>query len=219
MKKIIICGTKKNSLSKIFKTFLKRKGFCVRLFSRNTTSTKSGRVFVLDLSKPNTFKNILPAHDISAIIFSQDSGTAFGDFDKLSYQNIQKFINSKILGSILFSRFLLEQQRISGQGKIKLIWTCGTYDLKPKNYMLYYITNSAIKSFVEELNEHYSQFIEAYYIITPFMSKTTVGILYNRTLNKKEQGENPKKLFSYLEKIMNDEIIPGVIMLNSPFVK
>jgi len=219
METIIICGTKKNSLSKTFKTFLKEIGFIVRLFSRYATPAKSGGVFTLDLSNPNTFNNALPVHNINAVIFSQDSGTAFGNFDTLTYKQIDQFLNSKIHGSVLFSHFLLKKLKTVKQKKIKLIWICGTSGLKPKNYILYHVVNASIKSFIEELNIHYFDFVEAYYLVTPFIDKTTIGILYNRTLNKKEYGENPEILLSYLEEVLNNKIKPGMVIINSSFVK
>lgn len=217
MKTILACGTKQKSLSKVIKKYFAKKGYKVYLFSRNAPLNKSG-LLRLDLCYPTTFKNIPSLQNIDTIIFSQDSGTAFGNFNDLTYKEIHQFLDSKILGSILFSRFLLEQIKNSNQ-KIKLIWMCGTYGLKQKNYMLYHITNIAIKSFTEELNTHYSNLVEAYYLVTPFMNKTTVGRLYNQKLRKNEEGENPEKLLPYLDKIIQGKTKSGIVVLSSRYMR
>ena len=220
MKTILAFGTKKTSYGRVIKDFFEKRGFKVCLLSRDKSSDNLTNTFVVDIAKPNTYKNILSVfNDIQTIIFSQDTGTAFGDFEKLTYEEIEQFINSKILGSILFVRFIMKELANHPNSKINLIWMCGSYELKPKDYMLYHTANIAIKSFVDELNKHYTDIIEAYYLVTPFMDKTTIGILYNKKHNKGDHGENPQILLPYFEKIISGNFKQGIVKVKSHFTK
>ena len=216
MNTILVCGTKKNSLSTYVRVHFEALGDKVIQFGRSLPKEVDDQIQI-DLTNPDSYKNLADIDAVNVVIFSQDTGTAFGNIEDLSCEDLGSFVSSKVVGSMLFTQFLLKQKAF--KEPIKLIWTCGSYGSKPKDYMLYHTVNVAIRSFVDDLNKYYSDKIEGFYVVTPFMEKTGVGEKYNMYTGKEEKGADPQDTVSVIEKIVKGDFKPGVVVVEASNVK
>lgn len=163
-----------------------------------------------DLTKLVDIKKILnEVGKVDAILFSADTASVFGNFENFDYKDISSFLETKILGSILFIQELIKRQI-----KIKVIFFCGKTGHKDRNYFLYSIVNASILAFVEELNILFP-FIRGFYLEVPLIVPSTIGSMYIDTFDKNASSFKPEILIPKIKNILEDKEKVGLVRVSN----
>ncbi|OHA60149.1 MAG: hypothetical protein A2589_00520 [Candidatus Vogelbacteria bacterium RIFOXYD1_FULL_46_19] len=214
--KVLVAGTKKYSLGRTIGNQLKNAGWDVWLYSRSAkiVSKKLWHERVCNINSASSVKTLLKeTSDTHVIIFSADPGNGKGDLENLTVNGIKDLISTKLSGSLLLLNALLKNRPTH---KIKLIWLAGKPTAKHKHLINYSVSNSALLSLVSEINRHYQDIFEAYYLNTPLISPSTLGDAYINTYGQelKKLSTPPKAVTEKVLDIINGKISPGLVNVN-----
>jgi len=147
------------------------------------------------------------------IIFSADSGTGKGNLENISKEDIRKFIESKIIGSLNLLKMILDKDP---ERKIIAIWLSRSITSKPKHLILYSLVNAGLKSLVTELNTFYGNILNAYYLETPLVLPSTLGDSYiNKYGNTSKVAQRPEEVAKRAIELINKKVSPGFIQLKN----
>src|SRR3989344_1128686 len=211
----LIAGSNEKSIGRLIAEKLQNEGYSIWIYGRNAKKKDNNNWHerACDLTDniclDRLFIEIKDIPDI--IIFSADSGTGHGNLEDLQNEDVNKFIGSKIIGSLNLVKKVITNKP---KKKIVAIWLAGKSSNKPKNLILFSLINSALNSLVAELNIYYKNIIRAYYLETPLISPSTLGDEYilkygiNLGLARK-----PEIISEKVIKIINEKTQPGIISL------
>jgi len=211
-KTILLAGTKPKSIGRFLGQALHKQGWDVWLYSRHTDHVEKNNWHErrCDISNECDVQRLLaeiPRIDVSVFLADAD---AHGELEKLSEDVIKGSITSKLISSVILSKQLLAKQ-FDGK-KVKMIWCAGKVSEKPKDIILYGMINAGLASYVTELNRHYVECVEAYYLPIGVVSSTTLGdgyIAANPELAK--IAETPEQILKRIEKIIADKEPVGMV--------
>jgi NAD(P)-dependent dehydrogenase (short-subunit alcohol dehydrogenase family) len=211
-KTILLAGTKPKSIGRFLGQALHKQGWDVWLYSRHAERVEKNNWHErrCDISNESDVRRLLteiPRVDVS--IFLADAN-AHGVLERVSEDAIKDSVASKLTGSIILSKQLLAK-KFDGE-KVKMIWCAGKVSEKPKDIILYGMINAGLASFVNELNRHYADRLEAYYLPIGVVSSTTLGdgyIAANPELAK--IAETPEQILKRVEKIIVDKVPVGMV--------
>ena len=191
---------------------LHKMGWEVWLYSRS--AKRVDRLFwherKCDLSKERDISKLFDNFSNLNLVMMLAESEAHGFLEELDENKIKNFIDSKLTGSALLLKSILKK---SLKEKIKVVWCGGKLTKKPKDLMLYSMINSGLAAFVGELNDHYKDRLEAYYLPTPIISPSTIGDDYIQKvrLDLQSVAIHPKFILDNVIKIIEDNIEPGLI--------
>lgn len=211
----LLAGTKPKSIGRFLANFLYKNGWEVWLYSRSAQkiNKQNWHERKCDISKKQSIQKLLnEINNINLVMMLADTSNGHDTLEKLSNDSIKGCINAKLIGSVLLSKCLAI--KFSKPNKpIKIIWCAGKPSKKPKNLILYSMINSGLVSYINELNDHYKNIFEAYYLPTTLISPSTIGDDYIRKIGKKSRvlAENPKVIAEKLQQILDNKIVPGMI--------
>ena len=99
---------------------------------------------------------------------------------------------------------------------MKLIWLAGKPFSKPKNLIMYTIINSGLAAYIDDINAHYKNTFQAYYIPTTLISPSTLGDDYIEYMRKRGEkikhiAEHPRTILEKVLLILNDKVSPGML--------
>lgn len=218
-KTALIAGTKDKSIGRFLAEHLHKNGWEIWLYSRK--AKKVDRSFWherrCDISNEKSLTKILnETKNIDLVMMLADGGESHLMLEELTEESIKTFINAKLIGSILLTK-ALALKFPKPQKPIQLAWCGGKISQKPKDLILYGIANSSLASFVNELNRHYSEIFEAYYLPTPIISPSTIGDTYIKKMGMKFQkiSQNPQIISNTVDKIIGGELDPGMLEIEA----
>src|SRR3989344_2103264 len=83
----------------------------------------------------------------------------------------------------------------------------------PKNIIIYSMINSGLASYIDELNSHYANVLEAYYLPTGLISPSTRGDEYIKISGQEigKMAQHPQIIVNAVKKIIDGDIKPGMI--------
>lgn len=207
--KAIICGTRENSIGRYIGVDLFKKGWEIFLYSRNDTSSNDGRFHIrhTDLTDHTQVARLIEeVGSTDLVVMSADAGGVFGNFETFDQSVVQDFLDSKLLGSIIFIQELIRKQL-----QAKVVFLCGSSGPKDKSYMLYGVVNSAIASLVESLNTHYSETLKVYYLNIPVIANSTLAREYFEKTGTKIDEFPLSVLIRPIRGIVDGQITPGFV--------
>ncbi len=213
-KTALISGTKENSIGRFVGQALHSMGWNVWLYSRSATKidTQSWHERSCDIADENSIKSLLseiPSLDL--VMMLADSG-GHGELTEISEDRIKQMVDAKLIGSVLLTKAIVARYT-SQTFPIQMIWCAGRPNNKPRGLMLYGLVNAGIGSFVEMINVHYSQVLQAYYISTGLISPSTLGDEYIHKMGEhlRAIAQHPQSITDIVLRILNQKFAPGVI--------
>lgn len=210
MKTALICGTKENSIGRVVAKKLHEEGWEVWLYGRSGLKKDSfgwheRKCDLMD--EASILELFLEIKSLDFVLFSSDSGTAYGEITNLNPLDVKNFVDSKIITTILLVKNLLKKF-----SKIKCGWCAGSLENKPNDLILYSIVNNGLMGFINEINNKYGDKIEAYYIPTPLVSPSTLGNKYlSFKPEYKKSTQKPDVVSQYVLNIVEGKYSPGII--------
>jgi Dehydrogenases with different specificities (related to short-chain alcohol dehydrogenases) len=211
-KTILLAGTKPKSIGRFLGQALHKQGWDVWLYSRHADRVEKNNWHErrCDISNERDAQRLLvEIQRVDVSVFLADAN-AHGSLEDLSEDVIKDSVASKLTGSVVLSKQLLARQ-FDGE-KVKMIWCAGKVSEKPKDIILYGMINAGLASYVTELNRHYAERVEAYYLPIGVVSSTTLGdeyIAFNPELAK--IAETPEQILKRIEKIIADKVPVGMV--------
>jgi len=211
-KTILLAGTKPKSIGRFIGQALHKQGWDVWLYSRHADRVEKNNWHErrCDISNERDVQHLLaeiPRVDVSVFLADAD---AHGVLEMLSENTVNDAIASKLTGSVILSKQLLAKKYVGE--KIKMIWCAGKVSEKPKDIILYGMINAGLASFVSELNRHYSERLEAYYLPIGVVSSTTLGdgyIAANPELTK--IAEPPEQIIGRIDDVIAGKALVGMV--------
>jgi hypothetical protein len=214
MKRILICGTKPNSLGRILGQMLLKIGWNVWIFSRSACYVEDGNWHERKcdvLSKNNLQKLFAEVGQVDVICPFMDIGL-IGNIETLDEDKIKEISNSMIVGSLL----ILQKLILTQKSKVKIIWARGKPNNKPRSLFLYSLLNSGIYGLVKEINTQYNKNIEAYLLPLGLISKSFTGKIYIDANPSDLIFDQSIDLFLESTKnIIDGKFEPGIIPINN----
>ncbi len=212
---VLMTGTKEKSISRYLGNVLHSLGWEVWLYSRNgkKKDSKYWHERSCDISSKKSIDRLLiEIKDLDLVMMLADSGTGHGTLEELGEPEVKNFISAKLTGSILLNKALATRYSFREE-PIKLVWCAGKPSKKPKHLILYSMVNSGLASYVEEVNDHYANIFEAYYLPTTLISPSTLGDEYiaKNGPEAKKMAEHPQKIVDQVLAILDNKIKPGMI--------
>ena len=137
---------------------------------------------------------------------SADAGGVFGELSTLNPDHVQNFLNTKILGSVNMVQEIIRRGYCA-----KLVFLCGKNSAKEKDYLLYGVANAAMSSLVGNINTHYGDTLQAYYLETPPIANSSIALEHKGQLEKDIPMFPMSVLLEPLFKIINGSIMPGFV--------
>ena len=112
LRKILLTGTKENSIARFIGNKFHKQGLEVWLYSRK--AKKVDKEFwherQCDITSEKEVKQLLSeTGDLDVIIMLADSGTGHGDLEELNEYKIKEFIDSKLTGSLILVKEILKK--------------------------------------------------------------------------------------------------------------
>ena len=141
----LIAGSNEKSIGRLIAEKLQNEGYSIWIYGRNAKKKDNNNWHerACDLTDniclDRLFIEIKDIPDI--IIFSADSGTGHGNLEDLQNEDVNKFIGSKIIGSLNLVKKVITNKP---KKKIVAIWLAGKSSNKPKNLILFSLINSAL---------------------------------------------------------------------------
>lgn len=213
MKTILIAGTKPTSIGRFIGTALHKQGWDVWLYSRSAEHIESDRWHerscnVTKQEDINRLLNEMP--QIDATIFLADAG-GHGALEEVNDSLIEECYGAKLTGSVLLTKSLLAHHTSSTP--MTLLWCGGKTSKKPKNIILYSLANAGLVSFVDALNEHYSNAFHAFYLPMGLISPSPLGDAYINDGNEHLQSiaVHPQTISEKAQEILAGTIPVGLV--------
>lgn len=213
-KQTLIAGTKRKSIGRFLATALHKMGWEIWLYSRS--AKKIDRLYwherKCDISSEQNIKKLLDEiSDIELAMMLADTG-GHGSLKELTENGIKKFVDAKLIGSLLLSKALAIKY-VSRKKPIKLIWCAGKQSKKSKNLIAYCMVNAGLASHVDALNDHYKNAFEAYYLPTGLISPSTKGDEYIHQMGPelKNIAEHPRVIANTIKNVLESKIPVGMI--------
>ena len=103
---------------------------------------------------------------------------------------------------------------------IKFIWFAGNTSKKPKDLITYSMINSGLASYIVELNRHYSDILEAYYLPTGLISPSTLGDEFIKLLSPEiaKMAQHPRVLAESLQEVIDGRVKPGMMAIKKDII-
>ncbi|KKQ80594.1 MAG: Methyltransferase type 11 [Parcubacteria group bacterium GW2011_GWC2_38_7] len=209
----LIAGTKSKSIGRYLGEQLQKQGYTVWLYGRhaqkidkpgwherkcNITNEKSISILLNEISK------------IDLVMMLADGGDGHRELSELSEEGIRGCVDAKLTGSLLLNKALINKYS-DQENKIKLVWCAGKAGKKSKELIVYSMMNAGLEAYIVNLNEHYSDILEAYYLPTGLISPSTIGDAYIKKHNlKKGIATHPQKIVAEVYKIVKGQYKPGM---------
>ncbi|MEI7511962.1 MAG: SDR family NAD(P)-dependent oxidoreductase [Candidatus Uhrbacteria bacterium] len=214
-KTALIAGTKSKSIGRYIAKHLHSLGWEVWLYSRSAKHINKANWHerACDISSEKSIQKLIgEIHNIDLVMMLADSGKGHEILEGTRELDVKELMNAKLTGSVLLSKALI-QKFPKHDVPLKMIWCAGTTSRKPKDLILYAIVNSGIASFVSELNSHYKQLVEAYYLPTGIISPSTLGDAFIRKGGPKLKriAEHPKTITDKVMGILEGKNAPGML--------
>lgn len=215
-RRAIIAGTKKKSIGRYVANELRKQGWEVWLYSRHAkildkTLWHERRADIASEQDVCRLLKEIPRLDLALML--ADTNT-HDDLLNLSSVGIMEKMKAKLVGSMVFMKEIARRYGAL-EKPVKAVWCAGKTQNKSKDLILYSVVNSGLAALVNELNVHYSEFVQAYYLPTSLVSPSTRGDEYIRKLGPaaKKIAEHPSKVCARILRIVNEEAT-GRIMDN-----
>jgi cyclopropane fatty-acyl-phospholipid synthase-like methyltransferase len=215
-KQVLLAGTNKKSIGRfIAKTLHNKLGWEVWLYGLHTKTIdkKYWHERKCDISSEKEIEKILSEiPDLDLAIMLADTGTGHYALEELTEKGIKGCINAKLVGTLLLNKALMKKY-LNRNKPIKLVWCAGSPSRKPKHLIIYSMVNSGLAAYIDEINEHYKDVFEAYYIPTTLISPSTIGDDYICKYGEKTKkiAEHPQTILDKVLMIINDKIPPGMV--------
>jgi len=212
-KRILLAGTRPNSIGRYIGKALYDQGWDVWLYSRHAEKIENERWHerACDITSEDEIKRLLDEiPDLEVVMFLADTG-GHGALETLSESQVKGIIGSKLTGSALLCKALFADQT---KGKnIKLIWCAGKLANKSNDLMAYAMVNAGLASFVDAVNEHNRGRFEAYYLPTPLISPSTLGdaFIKEKGATAKAASESPKTILDKVQNILQGRVPVGMV--------
>lgn len=218
-KTALITGTKEKSIGRFLAQHLHKNGWEIWLYSRKAKKIDKSlwHERKCDISNEKSIAKLLDEiKDINLVMMLADGGESHLMLENLSEDSIKTFINAKLIGSLLLTK-ALALKFPKAKKPIQLAWCGGKISKKPKDLILYGMANAGLSSYVDELNVHYSEIFEAYYLPTPIISPSTIGDEYIMKMGPEFQkiSQNPKIISDTVNKIISGEFNPGMVEIEA----
>lgn len=150
IKKILLTGTSSglgfevaNSLSKKYEII----GLSRFIGKAKKIKKKKFKFISLDLSKPEEFEKLNLIKNVDCLI-NNSSIFSLKKFEKLKYEEIQKIINTNLIGTILLTKKIIEKNK-NLKKIINILSVSGLNGIK--NQALYSATKHGLKGFFDSL--------------------------------------------------------------------
>ena len=209
MKKAIICGTKEDSIGRLIAEHLAGAGWDVWLYSRSAVHRTTGNIHerrVDIMCKKDIDVLLTECNEQDLVVMSADTGGGFGHLRDIEADEMRAFLDSKVLGSILFVRALLRRNACT-----KIVFLTGKIGQKSEDLLLYGVANNALMALVQEINGHFRPQLEAYYLETPVIWPSPVARKYVDAMGKEVDGHNPSVVMRSLQEILRGKYAPGFV--------
>ncbi|PIY93273.1 MAG: hypothetical protein COY69_02545 [Candidatus Magasanikbacteria bacterium CG_4_10_14_0_8_um_filter_32_14] len=214
-KKALIAGIREKSIGRFLANYLHRQGYEIWLYGRNAKKVdrKYWHERECDISDEKSIQDLLAEiKNIDLVMMLADSGNIHFSLEELSGVNVKQCVDAKLVGSILLNKHLILKFP-KQKSPFKLIWCAGKIGKKPKNLILYSMVNSGLASYIDELNKHYPQVLEAYYLPTGLISPSTRGDEFIEISNPDivKMAQSPQIVVEAVQKIINGGCDPGML--------
>jgi NAD(P)-dependent dehydrogenase (short-subunit alcohol dehydrogenase family) len=215
MKTALIAGTKKKSIGRFVANYLHKNGWEIWLYSRTAQKIdKTGwHERACDISSEENIKKLLgEIKNLDLAMMLADGGDAHVQLEDLSENDVKQCIDAKLIGSVLLNKqIVLKFSRRNSP--LKIVWCAGKTGKKPKNLILYAMVNAGLASYIDDLNSHYSQVLEAYYLPTGLISPSTRGDEFIKISGPEigKMAQSPQVVVDTLKKIITNDLKPGMI--------
>ncbi len=221
-KTALITGTKNKSIGRFVARHLHDSGWNIILYSRSAEKidTALWHERKCDISKEkNIDKMLQEIENIDLVMMLADSGECHMPLEKLSEANIKSFLSSKLTGTFLLNKALLNKFPHKKE-PIKIVWCAGKISKKTKDLILYSAVNSGVAAYIDELNSHYPNIFKAYYLPTPLILPSTLGEKYIKEFGSKHRklAQPPQIIVNKVLDIIDDKVQPGMINMNKIFI-
>jgi len=215
-KRALIAGTNPKSIGRYIAKELHSRGWEIWLYGRHSKIINKPYWHErrCNIAKEKDIDRLLQEiPDVDLVLFLADTG-AHGPLEELEAKQIAPFIDAKMIGSLLLSKELIQRDAKRTE-PMQFVWCAGKPVIKPKHLIAYSIVNSGLWGFVQELNAHYSNQLDAYYLPTPLISPSTLGDEYIKRVGKqsKKQSYPPKIIADTVLQIVEKKHKPGMIKL------
>ncbi|MDD5251125.1 MAG: methyltransferase domain-containing protein [Patescibacteria group bacterium] len=212
-KTVLIAGTKRKSIGRYVGKELQRRGWDVWLYSRHAKYVErpDWHERPCDITSDAQITRLLKEMPpVNLSLFMADTGGHFL-LEEMNEDNTRALLDAKLVGSVLLTKALLKK-RPRGS-KTKLVWCAGKTSGKNKRLMLYSVVNSGLASFVEALNEHRGDEVEAYYLMTPLISPSTLGDAYIAEVGSaaRRQAYHPSTIMKKIDTIIGGRVTTGIV--------
>ncbi|MEK7068900.1 MAG: hypothetical protein AAB947_00795 [Patescibacteria group bacterium] len=207
--KAIICGTKRESIGRYIADELVQANWEMWLYSRSVARHDDGQLHfrTADVAKVLDVKQLLDeTGPLDLVVLSADAGGVFGELSTLNPGHVQNFLNAKILGSVNIVQEIIRRGHYT-----KLVFLCGKNGVKDKDYLLYAVVNAALCSLVNNVNVHYGDTLQAYYLETPPIANSSIAHEHRERLGKDIPMFPMSVLLYPLLKIIDGSILPGFV--------
>lgn len=216
IKRVLLAGTKEKSIGRFIGNELQKNGWEIWLYGLHAKKIdkKLWHERSCDISSEKNIKKLLnEIPDLDLVMFLADTAPK-GILEEISEKKIKDGIDSKLVGTVLLNKALFRYS-IRKQ-PMKLVWLAGKPFSKPKNLIMYTMINSGLAAYIDDINTHYKNIFQAYYIPTTLISPSTLGddyIEYMRQKgeNIKHTAENPKTILEKVLLILDDKVSPGML--------
>ncbi|EKE06644.1 MAG: methyltransferase [uncultured bacterium] len=218
----LIAGNKEKSIGRFLANYLHEKGYEIWIYGRSAKKVDKHcwHERKCDISNEKSIKRLLSeikSLDLSLML--ADGGNVHFSLENLSEDNIKQCVNAKLVGSILLNKnIVLKFQKQATP--IKFIWFAGNTSKKPKDLITYSMINSGLASYIVELNRHYSDILEAYYLPTGLISPSTLGDEFIKLLSPEiaKMAQHPRVLAESLQEVIDGRVKPGMMAIKKDII-
>ncbi|OGD39276.1 hypothetical protein A3A25_03725 [Candidatus Azambacteria bacterium RIFCSPLOWO2_01_FULL_46_26] len=214
-KTALIAGTKEKSIGRFLAKYLNEIGWDVWLYGRS--AKKVNKLYwherKCDISSEKSIKRLLDEiNNLDLVMMLADAGENYFVLEELSEDGVKQLINAKLVGSVLLNKHLILKFP-KREAPLKIVWCAGKISKKPKNIIIYSMINSGLASYIDELNSHYANVLEAYYLPTGLISPSTRGDEYIKISGQEigKMAQHPQIIVNAVKKIIDGDIKPGMI--------
>jgi len=130
--------------------------------------------------------------------------------EELDQDGIKSCFGAKLVGSVLLTKAIV-QKYTNRTTPIQMIWGAGSPNNKPKDLILYGLVNSGLGSFVNELNRHYHDVVEAFYLPFTVISPSTLGDAYIKKVGPQLQkmAKHPSTIVDTIMGVIGKQVMQG----------
>ncbi len=212
-KTALIAGTKTKSIGRFVAVALHKLGYEIYLYGRSAkTVDKAGwHERACDISNEKSISKLLnEVQSLDLVLMFADAEGGHGTIEELTKEGVESCFGAKLVGSVLLTKAIVQKFK-NRQTPIQMIWGAGGVSDKPKDLIIYGLINNGLAAFVKELNRHYHNIVEAFYLPFTVISPSTLGDAYIKQVGPQLQkmAKHPSTIVDTIMGVIGKQVMQG----------